>query len=52
MSYDFDDGYVPPPPPPKTWRGRVADRYWDFVLWMALDAKPSWINRLGLWLLQ
>lgn len=48
MSYDFDDGYAPPPPAPLTVRKRIAGRYWDLVLWLALDAPWGWMNRLGL----
>jgi len=48
MSYDFPEGYVPPPKPRFTVRRWVIDRYLDFVLWCALDAKSERLNRWGL----
>jgi hypothetical protein len=44
VSYDYPDGYVPPPPRRRT----LVDRYWSFVIWMALDAPFRWMNRWGL----
>lgn len=48
MSYDYPDGYVPPPPKPKSIRDRIADRWWSFVLWCALDCRWSIVNTWGL----
>lgn len=47
MSYDYPDDYVPPPAPPWTLRRWLADKWWRFCLWCALDAKSDMVNRWG-----
>ncbi len=46
MSYDFEG--VALVQTKKTFRDRVAGKYWSFIIWCALDAPLPIINQWGL----